>query len=251
MNLVALTKITERLTQLAEEHHDLLLRNAELNHLLREAEMTRAEEIARFAHEMKKPLAVIRGLIARCDPKTPRQQIRKTGQEIDAEVSRAAKILDDMIALARLETSARENKKLDLSEICTLVFEQQRAQFPKHKFEKKIKPGITIFSTPERVFAIVENLLENAGRHTPAGSEVFCELTKKSDATMLRVRDNGCGLTADEQEKILTPFTALGHSGGSGLGLAVVARAVEKLGGKLKIHSTKNRGSEFTVYLPA
>ena len=117
MNLAALAKITERLAELAENHRELLLENAELNHFLRETEAQKAEELARFAHEMKKPLAVIRGLISRGDAKSSSKTTEPTGKEIDAEISRAAKLLDGMIALAQLEMRPKENEKFSLSKI--------------------------------------------------------------------------------------------------------------------------------------
>jgi signal transduction histidine kinase len=196
---------------------------------------------------MKKPLSVIRSLLSSSGVKNSAKKCAKMSQEIDTEVSRAAKLLDDMIALAHFETHPAEKIKIDFSQICERAAEVARRNFADHHFESRIEPRIEILATPEHLNAIVENLCENAGQHTPAGTRVFLDLKKKNKRVILSVADDGAGFDATKKEKIFEPFFAFGENRGSGLGLAVVKRAVEKLGGLLEIESNEKTGARFVV----
>ena len=246
-NFKNLAEITEQLTELADQHRELALKNTELNTHLRAAETRRVEDLACIAHELKKPLAVIRGLLAQL----MNSKEHKIGDEIDVEVSRAAELLDGIMTLSQLATNKTTiPQKISLSQICQTIFTQQSLLHAQHEWCSQIAHNVEIIAVPEHIFAVLENLLENAAKHTPESGIVELTLAQLTDEIRLSVRDNGRGLTPDEQKRILTPFCRLSAQPGRGLGLTVVSHAVAALGGVLEIDSKKNRGSEFVVRIP-
>jgi len=248
--MFAFTEISEKLKNLIERQHELTLGSTAIEHLIRKNEIGRAKETACFLHEIKKPLAVIRGLIYRCNAQTSPELITETGKEIDVEISRAVKLLDDMTMITHLEVKPKDTQKISFSKICESAFAQQQANFPSHRFCKKIEKKVEIRSSAEEALMIAKNLLENAGKHTPANSKINFSLKKSSSEIILKVEDNGKGFSKTDQKHIFTPFYKSGKNAGNGLGLTMAKYAVERLRGTIEIYSKKGVGSKFIVKIP-
>lgn len=240
-----LTKLVDTLNDLAEKQRQTLLKSAELNHRLREREADRLTLLAEFSHELKKPLSVIRALTCKItDP-------RLAGQ-LDNEVERAVRMLDGLITLGQLQIQKTSPpQELQLSALAQQIFEGLRGRFPQHLWQADIAPNLRLWSAPETVFAILENLLENAAKYTAAGGRVALAVQRRGSEAVIAVADSGRGLSAKEQKRVLAPFARVAHdTAGSGLGLSIVQQAVKNLGGELQIVSAPNVGSTFTVRLP-
>lgn len=249
--LQSLAAITEKLTALAEKHQKEVFANAQLNYELRQLETQRVEELASFAHELKKPLTVIRGLLSRCHAKTSRKMIIQTGEEIDLEITRAARMLDNILTLARLElVESKKFESVSLSQIAQTAFSQQRNAFPQHEWIADIAHSLRINANAEAIFAICENLLENAGKHSPTPSRIILTVKKTPKAATIVVKDTGPGIPKPIQKMIFEPFFHRSAASGFGLGLTVITRAVEKLGGELRFKSKPKQGTVFTVKIP-
>jgi len=109
-------------------------------------------------------------------------------------------------------------------------------------------------SDPRKLAAIVRNLVANALKFTERGW-VRADLQLGDESVLLRVSDTGVGIRADDQKLVFEMFRQVDGSetrrhGGSGLGLYIVRRFVEQLGGKVGVESAPGRGSVFTVTLP-
>ncbi len=115
-------------------------------------------------------------------------------------------------------------------------------------------PGETLEATAEfrRVLQILLNLVGNAIRYSPAGSEVRIELGMNGSCAQVSVADNGQGLTADQQAAVFNKFERLGRSGdgGSGLGLYISRRIARAMGGDLTVKSEPGEGARFAIELP-
>jgi signal transduction histidine kinase len=96
---------------------------------------------------------------------------------------------------------------------------------------------------------IFDNLLTNALRYTPAGGEVTLEAEERKQFIQFSVRDSGKGIAAERLGKIFDRFSSF-SDGGSGLGLALVRRLVESLGGQISVESRLGHGTTFKFTLP-
>ena len=109
---------------------------------------------------------------------------------------------------------------------------------------------------PLRLLQITGNLLSNATKYTPQGGRIELDVETREASALLRVRDNGVGLSADMLPKLFELFAQLhpqmkASKGGLGIGLAVVKRLVELHGGSITVDSAgAGRGAEFSVRLP-
>ena len=99
------------------------------------------------------------------------------------------------------------------------------------------------------VRTILDNLLSNALRYTPAEGEIRLEATELKDRVQFFVRDSGRGIEADRLATIFGRFSAASHEG-TGLGLALVRRLVESLGGQVSVESRVGHGTTFSFTLP-
>jgi signal transduction histidine kinase len=97
--------------------------------------------------------------------------------------------------------------------------------------------------------SILDNLLSNALRYTPAEGEILLAAEESKDVVRFTVRDTGRGIEADRLSGIFDRFSALSESG-TGLGLALVRRLVESLGGQIAVESRLGHGTTFRFTLP-
>jgi signal transduction histidine kinase len=119
-------------------------------------------------------------------------------------------------------------------------------------------PDVNLKVTADRgrLYQILANLLTNATKYTPRGGSVWMSTEREGDEAVVRVRDNGIGITPDMLSKVFDLHTQVEDSlplsqGGLGIGLAVVKRLVELQGGSVQATSGgANCGSEFSVRLP-
>jgi len=108
---------------------------------------------------------------------------------------------------------------------------------------------------PAQIERIIDNLLENAARHTPAGTPVVVRVERADDAVLIAVDDDGPGVPDAFRAEIFEPFNrggkALSSERGTGIGLALVARFAALHGGRAWVESTATGGASFRVSLPA
>jgi signal transduction histidine kinase len=254
LQLENIAQLTQRLSELAESHEKITLENTKLSRRLREEECTRVMMLSEIAHELKKPLAVIRASLPQVESAATESEREHISASLDHEVTRAAETLDDLIQLNRIELhELSPATNLQLSELTQQVFQQFELRYPEHGWQAHIQPKLKLIASPESVYAILENLLENAGKYTPKGSQISLAVTSEAGQLKLQVSDNGPGIAATEQKQIFGQFfrgKAAAKTAGSGLGLPIVQRAAQSLGGELQLTSEKGSGSTFCVVLP-
>jgi signal transduction histidine kinase len=113
-----------------------------------------------------------------------------------------------------------------------------------------------VLGDPEHLRKVVDNLIANALKFTPAGGTVTVSLKGTSDEVILQVTDTGIGIPEEHMERVFDRFyqvdgTTRRRHGGSGLGLALVKEIVESHGGSVTVESMVGKGSTFSVRLPA
>ena len=218
------------------------------------------------AHDLKNPLGVVSAYseflatyIDRLDPSQLKQAAELTAQSALKTVT----IVNNLLLLASTNKQAVELKPLDMAKIVQEA--QQRLRNLILEYQPEITlPGewpVALGHAPwiEEVWA---NYLSNAlkyGGHPPAlelGGELLPIVPGNHITSWLArfwVRDNGHGLTPEDQARLFTPFERLSQAniGGHGLGLSIVKRIVEKLGGTVGVESAVGQGSTFFFTLPA
>jgi signal transduction histidine kinase len=150
-----------------------------------------------------------------------------------------------------------EEQIIDLSEIAHdaaeafgYLFEEKQINFIKH-----LELGVTIEGDKKLVMTLLSNLLENALKNTLEEDTVTLELSQDQNQVKITVTDSGAGIPEEHLGHIFERFYRVPNSenenNGTGLGLAICKSIVEALRGKISVESKVNKGSTFTVTLPA
>jgi two-component system sensor histidine kinase PilS (NtrC family) len=220
-------------------------------------EVERAERLAsvgRFAagiaHEIRNPLASISGSIEML--KTTPGADADSRQLMDIavrEVDRLNRLITDLLDYAR--PRSEERRPLDLGE---QVAEIARA-FALERREKicvvsDLSPGVVVEAATGQLRQVIWNLIRNAAEAMPDGGEIAIRLAGDGTHAALEVRDEGPGIPSDRLERIFEPFYST-KAGGTGLGLATVARIVADHNGTVTVDSEpdQRRGAAFIVRL--
>lgn len=213
------------------------------------------------SHEFRTPLTGIRGFAeALADGVLTGPAAADAGRTITGEAIRLQRLVEDLLALARLDA---DDFTLDLVEadLTDLVRSAATAWAPRCAaagvlFRSDVPPGPVLARTdPVRLRQVVDGLAENALRVTPTGRPLVLELTATADRAVLQVRDGGPGLTDDDLAVAFDRSAmAARYRGrrrvGVGIGLSLIGRLVDRLGGTVSAAHAPEGGARFTVTLP-
>jgi signal transduction histidine kinase/CheY-like chemotaxis protein len=233
-------------------------------HTLMEQLGERIEERDRFlailGHELRNPLAAIL-MAAECANDNGGGLDPANVQLIQRQTRHLTRLVDDLLNLTRL-TSGRIVLQKELVDLAALIAEcernfEEQAASQKVTLEVKRPEGqLLIEGDVVRLEQIINNLVTNALKYTPAGGKVTIEPLLDREWVSLRVRDSGIGIPPDQLEQIFGLFTQatnIGRRGteGLGIGLSLVQRLTELHGGTIRARSDGvGRGSEFELRLP-
>jgi PAS domain S-box len=227
-------------------------------------EANRAKDffLAFVSHELRSPLNAILGWSKILLTKTLDEETRKNAlQTIERSARVQTKLINDLVDSARVASGklSLEFRPTSLYEVVKVSYHSQKpsadAQGLTFEFSASSK-DVTLFGDAGRLQQVFGNLISNAIKFTPAGGTVSVELDMDSTSAIVRVRDNGRGISPDALPSIFRQFSQgdLGterNTGGLGLGLSIVNILVAKHGGTVKAESEGlGFGSLFTVRLP-
>jgi signal transduction histidine kinase len=216
--------------------------------------------LAMLAHELRNPLAPIVTALELADMRGD----DPTGERavIERQVGHLVRLVEDLLDMARFTRGKVELKRerLHMRDVVTTALEMARRVIEEkgHRVEVEIASvGVDVDGDPVRLAQIASNLIANAAKYTTPGGSISVKVEREGDQVVLRVRDNGIGLTPEMQTRVFDAFVqdsaALNEArGGLGLGLAIVRTLVELHGGTVEARSEgRDQGSEFIVRLPA
>ncbi len=224
------------------------------------AQLNQAREAERnfllsVSHELKTPLAAIRGYAEGLEEGVFTSD--EAAETIREEARRLERLVRDLLDLARM--NRREfvvhRERIDLGQVAREVARRYEAEARAADIELEcaaIGPAPAI-GDPDRALQVVSNLVENALRSTPAGGSVRV----RAEAGMLVVEDTGVGLAPEDLPHTFERFYLHDRNPdgrariGSGLGLAIVKQLTERMGGSVAVESVAGRGTTFVVRLPA
>lgn len=210
---------------------------------------------AGIAHEIRNPLASISGSVEMLRHVPEADDESKQLVDIAVrEVDRLNRLITELLDYAR--PHAEERHPIDLGELANeiaKVFECERREAEVH-VEVQADPDTGIEGAAGQVRQVVWNLLRNAAEAMPQGGTVKLRVFQQhfgtaASATVLAVEDSGVGIKAEDLRHIFEPFFST-KRGGTGLGLATVARIVEDHRGHIEIESNPGRGTEFLLRFP-
>jgi signal transduction histidine kinase len=213
------------------------------------------ELTAGLAHEIKNPLASLKGAVEiisdEIRPDSPR---RKMIDILNKELDRLAALLERFLSFARPKSVSITDVRLEevIEPLVALVEPQARKQRVDVRWDRS-GSDLSIRGDKEQLAAVLMNVLLNAVQSMPDGGEVTLRAEPatraKRELCMIRIEDEGPGVPADMKDKIFDPFVTT-KEGGSGLGLAIAARVVDAHGGFIEVKDRDMGGAEFRILLP-
>jgi len=226
----------------------------------RRLNVMRRDFVANVSHELKTPLAALRGYLelladgALEDPDKGRHFLERMLHQ----TQRLESLVGDLLTLARLESAASEmEESFDLEELAADAIDAVRPSSEARgvRLHYNGQGPISLRGDKKAIEHLLSNLLMNAIQYSPAGSDVELRLKTSSEEAIIEVEDHGIGISAGDQQRIFERFYRVDPArsrevGGTGLGLAIVKHATQLHRGAIEVHSELERGSTFTVHLP-
>jgi two-component system, OmpR family, sensor histidine kinase MprB len=236
--------------QLARRFNEMLERLQGSRAALDESVRAQRQLVADASHELRTPVTSLRTNIEvlLADPGLDDEERQRLLADVVEQSEELTGLVGDLIELARgdLPLGSAEDTRLD--RIVEEAVARARRNSPGIHFETDLAP-VTLEGVPERLGRAVNNLLDNAARHSPPGGTVEVVV----DAGGVRVRDHGPGIDQQDLPQVFDRFfrgiNARGTQG-SGLGLAIVRQVTEQHGGTASVANAPDGGAIFTLHLP-
>ncbi|MCC7344648.1 MAG: hypothetical protein IT573_06885 [Deltaproteobacteria bacterium] len=210
--------------------------------------------VGAISHDLKAPLISIRGfseLLQEGRVEAPEKRLEYL-RRVEANAAQMLEWIDDLIHFMKVGWVLGESEPVDLpktaAEVDGLLQAAREARRVSVEWPASWPP---LRSSGKGVKQILLNLLQNAVKFSPEGGAVRVQCFRDREAVQLWVEDRGSGVPAELRERIFQPFFR--HHGqvpGFGMGLAIVRKATEKLGGRVWLDATYEGGARFCVYLP-
>ena len=218
-------------------------------------ETLRTDFIANVSHELKTPLAVMGNYATMLQrPGITTEEKNEYAKAISEAARKLAQLITNILKLNKLENQQifPQPQEYDLGEqLCESLLGFEEAWEAKSlEIETDIADDVRIKSDPELLSLVWNNLISNAVKFTPEGGKIGVSLNTDGNLVTVAVSDTGCGMTPQVGQHIFEKFYQgdTSHATqGNGLGLALVKRVIDILGGEIGVQSVYGQGSTFTV----
>ncbi len=228
---------------------------------LQEVDRLRSELLANVSHELRTPLASIKGYtstLLRTDVKWSAKQHQDFLETIDVETDRLTKLINDILEMSRIEGGALKLRleQNNVSEILGPIMSRLKILAEHHQLKIKIPNKLpAVFVDGMRIGQVISNLVDNATKFSPQGSEISISAHRDKNQVIVSVTDHGKGMTKDVTQKLFNRFyqaedVVTGRKSGTGLGLAISRGIIESHGGQIWVESQVGVGSTFNFSLP-
>lgn len=230
---------------------------------LEQVDKVKSEFVLLVSHQLRTPATAVKGFISLLadayDTGLDNKQLELLANAYE-ENERQIKLINEILAVAQVETGEMKlNKRpTDLAAMVKKIFAEQHLTFQAlkqnailHKRGKLIQPVVD----PEKIRIVVENLVSNASKFSPATADVEVTLEQRKDDILISVADQGFGIADEDTEKLFKKFSRVSNTAtikteGTGLGLYLAKRIVMMHGGEINVKSVLGKGTTFTVQLP-
>jgi signal transduction histidine kinase len=215
--------------------------------------------VADASHELRNPLAIIQTNldVALADPKADASTLRHAALVARRASNRMTALVEDLLALARLQERAVPSEEVDLGTVVAEAGDEFAAPAAARgvALEQATPRDVKLVADREGLKRALANLLDNAVRVTPPGARVRLGAGRADGWAWVAVTDEGPGIAPRHRERVFDRFYRVDKAraraeGGTGLGLAIVRQIAESHGGAVRLFSEPGRGSAFVLWLP-
>ena len=240
-----------------------LQREHEMRERLQELDVIKTDFVSSVSHELRTPLSSILGYVEMLSDDLggdlAGEQIAML-EVIDRNARRLLALIENLLTISSAESGAFR-LSIEPIQVFRLVESAHQAVLPNlAKRDLAVSVEVaddvgSLLGDAGQLDRVVINLLVNAIKFTPDGGRISVRAERQDDVVLLRVRDNGTGIPADEQPRIFERFFRSSSAlklavQGTGLGLAITKKIIEEHGGEISVVSRLGEGTEFTVCLP-
>jgi PAS domain S-box-containing protein len=243
----------------AEQLSDALEREQTATQHLRELDQTKDAFLQAVSHDLRTPLTSVLGISATLDrghQLLSADEIRDLLGRLAGNARKLGRLLTNLLDLERLTQGTLDPDRhcVDLGALVSRIVKDTGPDLlGERPISLETAPVLVAVDAP-KVERIVENLLANAARHTPAGTPVWVRVQAAAGGALTVVEDAGPGVPAEVRQAIFQPFrqgpTITAHAPGSGIGLALVVRFAGMHGGRAWVQERPGGGASFRVFLP-
>lgn len=229
---------------------------------LKHSEASRSLSVSTLAHELRGPLSAVTYAVQVLRHTPPATEPSFSAVDIIERQCRSmSRLIDDLLDASRLQIGKVRllKSRISLGEVAAAALQTclpniaQRGQLADF-----VEPSgkVWVEADAQRLNQVIVNLIQNASKFTPEGGRIWLKVTNEGNDAVVRVEDNGVGISPEELPRIFELFaqaesSSIGTHTGLGIGLSIVKDVVELHGGSVQVRSDGlGRGSEFTVRLP-
>ncbi|PHN06334.1 sensor histidine kinase [Flavilitoribacter nigricans] len=254
--------LNERI-ELPKNRDELFSLTTSINRLLDRLEQALEREkqfTADASHELRTPLTVLKGTLEVLIRKPrEREEYESKVQDAIQEINRMGHSVEQLLTLARVDNMRRINNQQEINLVVLLDEIVQR--YSKSIQQKDIKfriengPSTVIYSDPNLVDLLMDNIVSNAVKYSKEGGAVNISFQQVEECLVCKVSDEGIGIRSEDIDKVYTPFfrsDALSHKkiGGNGLGLAIVKKIGELIQVHVDLQSQLGKGTQVNLSFP-
>jgi PAS domain S-box-containing protein len=227
----------------------------------REAQELKSTFISIISHELKTPVALIKGYAGtqrREDANWSRETVQQSLAVIEEEADRLNELIENLLAASKLQADGMRLTNIgdvDLASVAARSVERFQVQTPNHELILDFPKDLPIIQGDEtRLRQVIDNLISNAIKYSPKGGEVRISGSYDDQSVTVAIKDQGVGLSYDEQERIFERFYRVDDAlsrktQGTGLGLYLARAVIEAHGGKIWVESQPGKGATFLFTL--
>jgi signal transduction histidine kinase len=224
----------------------------------RTMEARRRDLMTAISHDLRTPLSSLRAMVEAIDDGVVADplSLQRYAAEMRRSVIQLATMVDDLFELAQLEAGVieAETKRIRLGDVVLSAMAAVEFQAAEKRLALRANlGGHGNTACSPRLARVLQNLLANAVRHTPADGTVLIEASRWQTGLEVVVEDSGEGIDPEDLPRIFEPFYRADPArvgGGAGLGLALAKRIAEALGGCLEAESKPQSGARFAIRIP-
>ncbi len=227
----------------------------------REAEELKSTLLSVISHELKTPVALIKGYagtLRRPDGNWDRETLAQSLEIIEEEADRLNQLINNLLEASRVQAGGLNLRfgHVRLDRLAKKVADEFRTQSARHQIVVEVPDDLPpITGDEERLREVIGNLISNAVKYSPRGGTIRVGASADAREVRLYVADEGIGIAPEERTRIFERFYRVDNASsrktqGAGLGLFLVKAVVEAHGGRVWVESTPGKGSQFNVALP-
>ncbi|MEX2274110.1 MAG: HAMP domain-containing sensor histidine kinase [Actinomycetota bacterium] len=246
------------LNTLASTLDEMALRLGVATERDREIDATRRDLMTAVSHDLRTPLASLRAMIEAIDEGIVEDapSMRRYASEMRRSITALSSMVDDLFELAQLDAGAieQETRRARLDDVVRSAVATVSPQVSEKGLVLEMRlVGAEDAACSPRLERVLQNLLMNAVRHTPADGSVQIAARRHEGTLEVAVSDTGEGIAPEDLDRVFDPFfrsDPARSGGGAGLGLALAKRIVETLGGTIRADASPEVGARFAVEVP-